>query len=299
LTPGSAIQTEELTKSYGKARGIVEVSLEVRPGEIFGFLGPNGAGKTTTIRTLVDLLRPTSGKATVLGLDSHRDSVEVRRRVGYLPGDYRTYRNLTGHDYLRFFADLRGGAGRDRIRELGDRLQVDLSIKCGELSHGNEQKLGLIQAFMHEPELLILDEPTSGLDPLMQREFHEMVKEVVEEGRTVFLSSHVLSEVEQMCHRVGIVREGRLVAVEEVDKVKAKAARRFELRFASTVPRAAFESVPGLDELEVDGAVVRCRVSGAVDALVKTAAGFELVDLESRRPSLEELFLNFYGGEPE
>jgi ABC-2 type transport system ATP-binding protein len=295
MTSPSAIRTEALTKRYGSARGIVDVSLDVHAGEIFGFLGPNGAGKTTLIRTLLDLLRPSSGSATVLGLDARRDAVAIHRRVGYLPGDYRTYRNLTGREYLRYFADLRGGSGAERIDELGERFEVDLSVKTSSLSHGNEQKLGLIQAFMHDPELLILDEPTSGLDPLMQLEFHTLVSEVVTEGRTVFLSSHVLSEVERMCDRVGFVREGRLVAVEDVDEVKARAARSFELRFASEVPAEAFAGIDGVQRLEIDGDVVRGSVTGSVDALVKAAARYEVVDLVSRRPDLEELFLGFYG----
>jgi len=295
MTSSSAIRTEALTKRYGSARGILDVSLDVHAGEIFGFLGPNGAGKTTLIRTLLDLLRPSSGSATVLGLDARRDAVAIHRRVGYLPGDYRTYRNLTGREYLRYFADLRGGSGAERIDELGERFEVDLSVKTSSLSHGNEQKLGLIQAFMHDPELLILDEPTSGLDPLMQLEFHTLVREVVAEGRTVFLSSHVLSEVERTCDRVGFVREGRLVAVEDVDEVKARAARSFELRFASEVPAEAFAGIDGVQHLEIDGDVVRGSVTGSVDALVKAAARYEVVDLVSRRPDLEELFLGFYG----
>jgi ABC-2 type transport system ATP-binding protein len=299
MTGGSAIRTEALTKRYGSTRGIVDVSLEVHAGEIFGFLGPNGAGKTTTIRTLLDLLRPTSGSATVLGLDSHRDVVAIHRRVGYLPGDYRTYRHLTGREYLRYFADLRDGAGLARIDELGERFEVDLSVKTSALSHGNGQKLGLIQAFMHDPELLILDEPTSGLDPLMQLEFHRLVREVAEEGRTVFLSSHVLSEVERMCDRVAFVRQGHLVAVEDIDEVKARAARSFELRFATEVPASAFDGVDGVQHLEVDGDVVRGSVSGSVDALVKAAARYEVIDLISRRPDLEELFLAFYGEDGE
>ncbi len=288
------IETEGLTKSYRGRRGIVDVSLAVGEGEVFGFLGPNGAGKTTTIRTLLDLIRPTRGTARVLGLDSHRDSLEIRRRLGYLPGEVALYPRLTGERFLRHVAALRGGVPEERLRELADRLGCDLTREIRALSHGNRQKVALVQAFMHRPELLLLDEPTQGLDPLVQQVFAELVREARDEGRTVFLSSHVLSEVEALCDRVGIIREGRLIAMEHVRALRSRALRRLEIRFAEPVPEAVFRNLPGVRDLVVADATVRCTVVGALDAVVKAAARFRVEDLRSEEPSLEEVFLTYY-----
>lgn len=295
MSPNPAIVTDQLTKSYGSSRGIVDVSMTIEAGEVFGFLGPNGAGKTTTIRTLLDFIRPTAGRATVLGLDPHRDSVEIHRRVGYLPGEFSLYEHMTGRDYLGFFATLRGGVDQQVIDALAERLQSDLDTKIASLSHGNRQKIGLIQAFMHQPPLLILDEPTQGLDPIVQQTFHGLVLEAREAGQTVFLSSHVLPEVERVCDRVGIIREGRLIAVEDVGALKTHAVREIELHFAAPVPTDAFADLPGIRDLEIHGDVVRCTVSGSMDALIKAAARFEVIDIESHEPSLEDIFLTFYG----
>jgi ABC-2 type transport system ATP-binding protein len=292
-----AIVTQQLTKSYGSSRGIVDVSMTVEAGEVFGFLGPNGAGKTTTIRTLLDFIRPTAGHATVLGLDPHRDSIEVHRRVGYLPGEFVAYEHMTGRAYLEYLAALRGGAGRADIDALAERLQADLSAKISSLSHGNRQKLGLIQALMHRPPLLILDEPTQGLDPIVQQTFHALVFEGREAGQTVFLSSHVLPEVDRICDRVGIIREGRLITVEDVGALKSRAVRTVELHFAVPVPADAFTGLPNVRDVEVHGDVVRCTVAGSMDPLVKTAARFEVLDVESHEPSLEDIFLTFYAGD--
>jgi ABC-2 type transport system ATP-binding protein len=289
------IRTEGLTKSYGSRRGVVELTFSVTPGEVFGYLGPNGAGKTTTIRTLLDLIRPTAGRAFVFGLDSHRDAVRIRARVGYLPGELALYEHMTGAEYLTYLASLRGGVPAERIRELAERLDVDLSVKIRTLSHGNRQKIGLIQAFMHRPELLILDEPTQGLDPLIQHEFTRLIEETRADGRTVFLSSHVMPEVERVCDRVGIIREGRLVAVEEIGDLRAKELRTLEIRFGNPVPTDAFARVPGVREASVNGETARVTVNGPMDALIKRLAAFEVVDLTSHEPSLEEIFLTFYG----
>lgn len=288
------IQTTHLTKSYGKARGVVDLDLSVRPGEVFGYLGPNGAGKTTTIRTLLDFIRPTAGSVAVFGLDSHRDSLAIRRRVGYLPGELSLYEGMTGREFLRYMANLRGGVAWREVEALAERLGATLAQPIHTLSHGNKQKLGLVQAFMHQPELLILDEPTQGLDPLVQQEFYRMIAEVRTQGRTVFLSSHVLPEVEKTCDRVGIIREGRLIAVEEVANLKAKALRRLEIRFAAPAPAAAFAGLPGVRNVQVEDNVLRCIVTGSLDAVVKAAAEFEVVDLISQEPSLEEIFLAYY-----
>lgn len=288
------IHTARLTKSYGKARGIIGLDLAVRPGEVFGYLGPNGAGKTTTIRTLLDFIRPTSGAASVFGLDARRDSVAIRRRVGYLPGELSLYEGLTGGEFLRYMAHLRGGAAWTQVEALAERLGAALAQPIRTLSHGNKQKLGLVQAFMGRPELLILDEPTQGLDPLVQQEFYRMIAEARAAGSTVFLSSHVLPEVEKTCDRVGIIRAGRLVAVEEVSSLKAKALRRLEVRFAAPVPQAAFQGLPGVRDLRMAGSTLACSVSGSLDALIKAAAAFEVVDVISQEPSLEEIFLAYY-----
>jgi beta-exotoxin I transport system ATP-binding protein len=291
------IETLGLTKSYGRHRGIEDVTFAVQSGEVFGFLGPNGAGKTTTIRTLMDFIRPTGGRASVFGLDSRAGGIEIRRRVGYLPGELELYEHMTGRDLLRFLGNLRGGVPPAQAQGLADRLGADLGRRIGELSLGNKQKVGLIQAFMHRPELVILDEPTAGLDPLVQHELHGLIREVTAEGRTVFLSSHVLPEVEALCHRVGIIREGRLVAVEEIDALKARALRRLEIHFASPVPPGAFSNLPGVRDVVTQDAVVRCTVVGALDAVVKAAARYEVVNVVSHEPSLEEIFLAYYGAD--
>src|SRR5205814_76961 len=226
------IQTEKLTKSYGSHRGIVDLDLTVNEGEAFGFLGPNGAGKTTTIRTLLDHLRPTSGRALVFGIETTVDPVAIHRRVGYLPGEFSLYDKLTGGQTIAYFANLRGGVDRAYQAALVERLDIDPSRRFRELSKGNKQKIGLVVALQHRPDLLILDEPTSGLDPLVQQTFYEVIREAKAEGRTVFLSSHILSEVEKTCDRVAIIREGRLARVGRLEALRALAHHRAELRFA-------------------------------------------------------------------
>jgi ABC-2 type transport system ATP-binding protein len=289
------IVVENLTKYYGKQRGVIELTFGVRPGEVFGYLGPNGAGKTTTIRTLLDFIRPTSGHATVLGMDTRVDAVEIHRRVGYLPGEFSLYDRLTGGEYLMYLGNLRGGVPRGRISELAERLDLDLSARIATLSHGNRQKLGLVQAFMHRPELLILDEPTSGLDPLMQQVFYRIVEETRSDGRTVFLSSHVMPEVERVCDRVGIIRDGQLAAVEDIGDLRAKEVRTLEIRFGDPVPTSEFDAVPGVRQVQPVGDALRITVAGEMDAVVKRAARFPIVDLKSHEPTLEEIFLTFYG----
>ena len=286
------IHTEGLTKSYGKNRGVIDVSLDVRPGEVFGFLGPNGAGKTTTIRTLLDFIRPNSGVAKVFGMDAHRQSRDIRRRIGYLPGDLALYENLKGADMLRYMGNLRGGVEWNDVQQLAERLHSDLSRPIRTLSQGNRQKIGLIQALMHKPELLILDEPTNGLDPLIQQVFYRLISEV--EEQTVFLSSHNLPEVERVCDRVGIIREGRLIAVEEVSALKSRALRQLEIHFAAPVPESAFANVAGVSDLVVEQNVLRCSVKGTLDAVIKAASKFEVVNVISHEPSLEEIFLAYY-----
>jgi len=292
----TVIRAESLTKYYGKQRGIIDLDLEVQEGEVFGFLGPNGAGKTTTIRTLLDFIRPTGGSATVLGLDSRRFSRELRRRIGYLPGELSLYENMTGADLLHHFSYLRGGVDWTYAQQLATRLDCNLSRPIKTLSQGNKRKVGLIQAFMHKPELFILDEPTIGLDPLVQLEFYRLVAEAKAEGSTVFLSSHNLPEVERVCDRVGIIRQGRLVAVENVATLKSRALRRLEIHFGAPVPRDRFTNVAGVRDLVVEDSVLHCTVVGTMDSLIKTAAQFEVVNIVSHEPSLEEIFLAYYSG---
>jgi ABC-2 type transport system ATP-binding protein len=294
------IETEKLSKHYGSARGITDVDLVVERGEIFGFLGPNGAGKTTLIRTLLDFLRPTSGVARVLGLDSRRDSLEIRRRVSYLAGDLALYDRLTSRQQLDWLAELNGGVEPGIIGSLADRFQLDLDRPIRQLSKGNRQKVGLVQAFMHRADLLILDEPTGGLDPLMQHEFQRLVREEAAEGRTVFLSSHVLDEVQHLTHRVGIIREGKMVAVESVDTLRRRAVREIEVRFAQPLVPDGLDRVPGVQSLRLDddGHAVHLAFEGPIDPLLKALAHHEVVDLVTNPVDLDEVFLSFYEAQP-
>jgi ABC-2 type transport system ATP-binding protein len=289
------IETDHLTKRYGDARGIEDISLSVTRGEVFGFLGPNGAGKTTTIRTLLDLLHPTSGSARLFGLDSRRDSLAIRSRLGNLPGDFACDPRRTGRELVTFFAALRGLASLGRADQLAERFHADLDRPVGHLSRGNRQKIGLIQALFHAPELLILDEPTGGLDPLMQEEFHKVVAEERERGATVLLSSHDLDEVERLCDRVAIIRDGRLVAIEHVAELTRRRFRHVTVELAEPVDGGELGGLPGVRDLQTDGCRARFGVeSGELDAVIKTLARHEVVDLELAHPSLEEIFLAYY-----
>jgi ABC-2 type transport system ATP-binding protein len=290
-----AIRLERLSKFYGKQRGVVEVDLEVEMGEVFGFLGPNGAGKTTTIRTLLDLIRPSSGKASVLGLDSVQSSLEIRRRVGYLPGELALWDWMTARQVLDHLARLRGGVDATYRDELIERFEVETDRKVSDLSSGNRQKIGIVQAFMHKPELLILDEPTSGLDPLMQQVAYEVIDEAQRDGRTVFLSSHVLPEVERIAQRVGIIRKGRLIEVAAVDSLKERAVRLVELRFGWPVPTPEkLSSIPGISEATMSGGVATVRIEGSMDPLVKAVAEYEVLLIRTHDTPLEEIFLQLY-----
>jgi ABC-2 type transport system ATP-binding protein len=293
MTP--VIETEHLTKFYGAQRGIEELDLAVNEGEVFGFLGPNGAGKTTTIRLFLDLIRPTRGRATIFGLDATRDAVAIHRRVGYVPGEFTLYDRLTGGQTLEYFANLRGGVDRAYQRSLIERFELDPSRRYSQYSKGNKQKVGVIIALQHRPELLILDEPTSGLDPLVQQTFFATLRDTVRDGATVFLSSHILSEVEKSCDRVAIIREGRLVKLDTVEGLRDLAHHQVELRFAGPVPVAAFQTLPGVSDLVAEDHVLRMRVAGPITPVVRAAAQYELLDFVSREPSLEETFLAQYG----
>jgi ABC-2 type transport system ATP-binding protein len=295
-------ETRALTKYYGRQRGVVDLGLTVERGEVFGFLGPNGAGKSTTIHLLVGQIRPSAGGATVVGRDCWRDRDEVLRRVGFLPGELALYERLTGRQMLEYLAALRGGVRRARLDGLVERFEVELDRPIRDLSMGNKQKLGLVQAFMHAPELVILDEPTLGLDPLVQREFQHLVREVRDEGSTVFLSSHTLGEVERVADRVGIIRDGRLAEVAEVARLKDLAVRRLDFEFALPVDGARFAGLQGVRRVETEGAVVHVEVEGPVTQVMKVAADHEIVDLHLHEADLEEIFLTYYrsdeGGAP-
>jgi ABC-2 type transport system ATP-binding protein len=293
----AVIAIEKLTKTYGSNRGVIDVDLTVEQGEVFGFLGPNGAGKTTTIRTMLDLIRPTSGRALLFGIESWADPVAIHRRVGYIPGEFALYDRLTGGQTLEYFANLRGGVDRAYQASLIDRFELDPSRRFREYSKGNKQKVGVIIALQHRPELLILDEPTSGLDPLVQQTFFNTLGETVVDGATVFLSSHILSEVEKTCERVAIIREGRIVKLDTVEGLRDLAHHQVELRFAGPVPASEFEALPGVSDLDADGHVLRMRVAGPITPIVQAAARHELLDFVSREPSLEETFLAQYGRE--
>ncbi len=290
------INTTKLTKYYGKQLGIAEVDLAVNRGEVFGYLGPNGAGKTTTIRTLLDFIRPSGGSAAIFGLDARQSSVAIHRRVGYLNGELALYDDMTGEQLLRYLGNLRGGMDWQYVKALALRFQCDLPRRIQGLSLGNKQKLGLLQAFMHKPELLILDEPTNGLDPLIQHEFYDLLAETKKEGRTIFLSSHILPEVEKVCDRVGIIRQGKLITVETIESLKSHSIRQLEIHFAAPVPRDKFTNIPGVRDIVIRDNLLTCTVVGSLDALVKTAARFEVSNIISHEPSLEDIFMTYYNG---
>jgi len=296
-TNGAApIKTEGLTKHYGDVKALVDLDLEVQQGEVFGFLGPNGAGKTTTIRSLLHFLFPTAGSASVLGLDVADSAVEVRSRVAYVPSEYSLYPKLTGAENLTYLANLRGGVDEAYVNQLAERLEVDLTRKVGDLSTGNKQKVGLIQGFMSKNELVILDEPSTGLDPLMQQELQAMIREVRDDGRTVFLSSHSLAEVERVADRVGILRQGHLVIVERVDALKRKAIRRIDLEFDEPVEAAAFKKANGVRSAESRGNSVVVSFEGSVNELLRIAIEHDVVNVNSREADLEQIFLDYYHG---
>ena len=294
-----ALETRDLTRYYGRVRGIENVNLKVEPGEIFGLLGPNGAGKTTTIRLLLDFIRPSSGSAQLLGLDSRRDSTEIRKRVGYLQGDFASYPDLTPRQLATYFGRLRG-AGVGNAMAYMERLDLEPDRKFGVLSRGNRQKVGLVQALMTEPELLILDEPTSGLDPLMQREFRELVIELKSQGRTVFLSSHDLAEAESVCDRVAIIRDGRIAAVESIETLRSRSLKSLSIEFEQAADPTPFAGLANVREVSADGRVLTCKVTGPVDAVIKAAARHTLLKITAESSSLEEIFMTFYeGGDPQ
>ena len=295
---GAPIATRAQSKDYGGGRGLFDLDLEVGRGEVFGYLGPNGAGKTTTIRLLMGMIRPTRGAATVFGLDCGREAVAVKRHVGFLPGELPQFGGLRGSEVVGYLAGLRGGIDAERVKTLAERLELNLGLRFREYSRGNKQKLGLVLAFMHRPDLLILDEPTGGLDPLNQQEFYRMVLEAKADGATVFLSSHILSEVEHICDRVGIVRHGKLVKVAELEDLHDLRVRKVEVKFAATAPESEIRALAGTEGVEVHGQTLTCTVRGAFTPFLEVLARHDVHNLTSEEPSLEEVFLTYYSDRP-
>jgi ABC-2 type transport system ATP-binding protein len=292
----AAIQTSMLSKDYGLGRGLFDLDLEVSPQEVFGFLGPNGSGKTTTIRCLMGMIQPTSGSAHVFGLDCRRDSVAVKRKVGYLPGDVPQFGSLRGKEVVAYLGGMRGGADPKVVRSIAERFDLDLSRRFREYSSGNKQKLGILLAFMHRPDLLILDEPTSGLDPLNQQEFYALLRESRAGGATVFLSSHILSEVEHVCDKVGIIRAGRLARVAQLEDLRHIRLHRVELEFppGAAVPETEIRSAAGVEDVTVTENRLTCTVRGSFEPLLKVIGNAHVTDVVSTEPTLEEIFLSYY-----
>jgi ABC-2 type transport system ATP-binding protein len=284
-------------KRYGRFQALHGIDLEVSRGEVFGFIGPNGAGKTTLIRTMLDLIRPSEGEVRVFGLDSRRGARAIHARTGYVPGELGLWERLTARQALSHLAGLRGGAGADRFEALAERLRLHLDRPIRELSKGNKEKVGLVQALMHEPDLVVLDEPTSGLDPLIQHEVFSIVDGIRDAGRTVFFSSHHLSEVERIADRVGIVRDGRMAATDTVAELKRRATRRVEAAFREPVDPREFEGIEGVREARAAGRRLHLVVAGEIDGVVKALAAHPVLSLSTPEPDLEEIFLGLYRGE--
>ena len=293
-----AIKTARLTKDYGLNRGLFELDLEVDEGEVFGYLGPNGAGKTTTIKLLMGMISPTAGRAEIFGLDAQRDAVAVKRLVGYVPGELPQFGGMRGREIVSYLAGLRGGVDRTAVAALARRIDLDLSQKFREYSRGNKQKLAILLGLMHQPKVLILDEPTGGLDPLNQQEFYRMVREARDRGATVFLSSHILSEVEHSCDHVGIIRRGRLVRVATLADLSDIRVHHVEIDFTSAPPIEAVRAVPGIEQLTSENHRVACLLRGDIGPLLKVLAQADVSNFVSREPSLEEVFLEYYRDEP-
>jgi ABC-2 type transport system ATP-binding protein len=293
-----AIQTHDLTKTYGANRGIRNVNLSIEQGEIFGFLGPNGAGKSTTLRTLLGFMKPTSGRAEIFGIDVHRNRLDVLDRVGNLPTEFTLERGMTGRKMVQLFADFRGLTDLSFAEEIAERLDADLDRPMRKLSRGNKQKIGIVQAMFHRPDVIILDEPTGGLDPLVQESFIQLLIEARERGQTIFFSSHVLSEIERIADHVGIIRDGEMVAVERPHDLTRRAHRRVHVRYTHPLPAeeiAALERILGVEKLAVNGQEISFTMAGDVNETMRVVQRHPMESLDVERPSLDEIFLTFYG----
>lgn len=294
----SGLVIKGLSKKYGKSEkyALNNLSLEVKPGEVYGFLGPNGAGKSTTIRTLMNFIQPTSGKATILGLDIVKEATEIKNYVGYLSGDFAVYKKMTGTQYLDYLSELQPLKTKGYEKQLAKRLQAQLDKPLGELSRGNRQKIGLIQAMMHEPKVLILDEPTSGFDPLIQEEFYKLIKEAKQKDTVVFASSHILSEVQKMCDRVGIIREGKLIVERSIAEMASEAAQTFDITFVGKVPLSDLKKIKGVKLISHNKQNVAIHIHGHLAPLFRLLSRHDVTSIDTRNLDLEEVFLRFYEG---
>ena len=290
------IDCKDLSKRYGSSStyALKDLSIQVNQGEVYGFLGPNGAGKSTAIRTLMNFIQPTSGQATIIGLDIVKDSVEIKKQVGYLSGDLSMYTKLTGEQFLDYVQELQPIESQSYRDDLVERLKVDLSKPLGDLSRGNRQKVGIVQAFMHKPAVIILDEPTSGLDPLMQEVFYELLRESTQRGAAVFASSHILGEVQRMCDRVGIIRDGKLVAERRIADMTTEAAQTFDITFADKAPIAALKKINGVKDVTQHGSIVTLHINGELAPLFSLLSKHHVSKIDTRNLDLEEVFLRFY-----
>ena len=301
METSTAIQTTGLSKNYNASSilALEDLNIKVVRGEIFGFLGPNGAGKTTTIRLLLDLIKPTSGYAKIFGLDCNVSSMQVRQKIGYLPGELRLYTNTTGRNLFKLFTSFRPEqVSREYVDYLCQHLDIDIDTPVGRLSHGNRQKIGLALALMSKPDLLVLDEPTTGIDPLVQHHVLDLLKEAKSEGRTVFFSSHVLSDVDQICDRVGIIKQGKLVAIDEIQTLRKKKIHRIRITSKEPISPNVFTSLPKVRLLDHKNKTLHIEVTGEVDAVIKAASNHHLISLESEQPSLDEVFMAYYQNSP-
>ncbi len=292
------IETRRLTKFYGRSQGIVDLDLTVEEGEIFGFIGPNGAGKSTTIRTLLGLIYPTSGSGRIFGLDIVRDTKEIKKRVGYMPAEAGYYHRMQVGELLRYSAGFYDGDGEARMGELAEALALDLGRRIADLSRGNQRKVAIVQSLLHRPRLLVLDEPTIGLDPLVQAKFFDILREENRGGTTVFFSSHTLSEVQKMCGRVAIIKDGRIAAVEDIESLRKKQLRKVEIEFSRPADAGSLD-IEGMTSRRTDHGVLRFMFSGTIDALVAGLAGLSVKDLLIEEPALEEIFMHYYSDTPE
>ncbi|MBK49891.1 MAG: ABC transporter [Chloroflexi bacterium] len=288
------IEISNVTKNYGRVKALSNLNLSVGEGEIFGFLGPNGAGKTTALRILVDYIRSSSGTCKIFGMDTVKDSTTIKKNIGYLPGNIQMYKSMKAIDLLKYFANLRGLTDLDYARDLAKRFDSDIDIKIGNMSKGNQQKIGLIQAMMHKPALLILDEPTSGLDPLIQEQFFNMMEEIRDSGKTIFLSSHILSEVERICDRVSILKSGTIVATENIESLKIKSAQEFEIHFDTDIKKEVFMGLKEIRDLKINGNKLKCTVIGTPNNLLKLATQYTIKKIVTNESNLETTFLSFY-----
>lgn len=295
---GTGLKIKGLSKKYRKSSkfALDNLSLEVKPGEVYGFLGPNGAGKSTTIRTLMNFIQPTAGEATILGYDIVRQAEQIKKHVGYLSGDFSVYPKMTGEQYLKYLSELQPLKTKGYEKELAKRLKAELDKPLGELSRGNRQKIGLIQAMMHEPEVLILDEPTSGFDPLVQEEFYKLMEEVKQKGVVVFVSSHILSEVQKMCDHVGIIREGKLIVERSIAEMASEAAQTFDITFSKNAPLADLKKIPGIKVVSHNKSHVTIHIHGHLSPLFKLLSDADVSSIDTRTLDLEEVFLRFYEG---